>query len=86
MGGRGDIQGQGLTWALAGSGRPALPPRPLPGHSFGTEQCLPGLLSKVHPDVLGPGGRPCHLGVLRGQCSWSGVWASLGLCELQTLP
>lgn len=86
MGGRGDIQGQGLTWALAGRRRPALPPLSPPGHSFGTEQCLPGELSKVHPDALGPAGRPCHLGVLRGQCSRSGVWASLGLCEPQALP
>lgn len=84
--GYGDTQGQGLTWILAGSGRPALPPLPLPGHSFGTEQCLLGELSKVHPDTLGPGGWPCHLGVLRGQCSSSGVWASLGLCKPQALP
>lgn len=80
VGGRGDIRGPGLTWALAGSGRPALPPLSLPGHSSGTARCLPGELSKVHPDALGPAGWPCRLGVLRGQCSWSGVWAS------QTLP
>ena len=47
--------GNRLTWALAGSGRPALPPHQLPGHSFGTESCLPGELRKVYPEAPGPG-------------------------------